>query len=394
MNEIVLIISTFIALSSLIVSLVAVLICVTQHVWKKRDGVLLITIFFVDVIFSCVVGSTNMVFLHCDRFGTTSHVLLSNLFVFIFLMSWGCQSLIAVNRYVVITFPFVYKKLLNKRRLCAMVAVVCLLCTVGCTLCAALYHKHHHNYCSDISSTSKGQASLCKTHEMTYQFVFAHLSGQAVAVVVSLHLLFLVVIFVMECYLWKIARGHQNRYRSVTQSVTMKKEADLQQQQQHHQNSDIDSSNNQLPTSSSLGQKRLSITQSLQKRLSFSTTQRMAVRRTPFLLLGLHFCTIVPYCVLSVVYTTRSHNLLQSHGSFSYLCIFLLIANSVRPTINVFHHISSNKMKKFKLFLQMLVRHKSEHCTDYYIENRKEVETIFRLRRESAHSIVTEGSIV
>lgn len=392
MNEIVLIVSTFVALSSLIVSLVAVLICVTQHVWKKRDGVLLFTIFFVDVIFSCVVGSTNMVFLHCDRFSTTSHVLLSNLFVFIFLMSWGCQSLIAVNRYVVITFPFVYKKLLSKRRLCAMVAAVCLLCVAGCTLSATLHHNpHNKNYSRNIDKY-KGQTNLCRTHEMTYQFVFAHLSGPAVAVIVSLHLLFMMVIFVMECYLWKIARGHQNRYRSVTQSVTMKKEADQQQQQQ---NSDIDNSNNsQQPPSSLLGQKRLSITQSLQKRLSFSTTQRMAVRRTPFLLLGVHFCTIVPYCVLSIVYTTRSQTLLRSSGSFSHLCIFLLIANSVRPTINVFHHISSNKMKKFKLFLQMLVRHKSEHCTDYYIENRKEVETIFRLRRESAHSIVTEGSIV
>ena len=380
MYEIVLIISTFIALSSLIASLLAVLICTTQHVWKKRDGVLLFAIFLIDVVFSCVMGSANLVFLHCDRFSRTSHVMLANLFVFSFLLSWGSQCLIAVNRYVVITFPFVYKKLLSRWRLCALVAAMCLLCTVGDALSAVFYNHPDSN---------DKEGTFCKTIQTTYQFLFAHLNGTAVLAIVCLHLIFLVGIFVMECYLWKIARGHQNRYRSITQSVTMKKESD--HQQQHNSDKDIVGSgggNNNPPE-----QKRLSITQSLQKRLSFST-QKMAVRRTPFLLLGVHFCTIVPYCVISVAYATGSRDVFQSRGPFAYLCVFLLIANSMRPTINVFHHVSTNKMKKFKLFLQMVITHKSEHCTDYYIDNRKEVQTIFRLRRESSHSIVTEGSIV
>ena len=178
----------------------------------------------------------------------------------------------------------------------------------------------------------------------------------------------------MECYLWKIARGHQNRYRSITLSVANKEESAT------------------TALKPNLENKRTSITQSLHKRFSFSHP-KMVVRRTPFLLLGAHFSAIIPYCVLSVIYMIRPSVIPESE-SHRCVCMFLMVVNSFRPIINVFHHISSNKMKRFKVFLQMLISKKSELCTEYYIDNHKEVENMFRLRRESAHSIVTEGSVV
>jgi len=358
---IVTIVSTFISLVSLIFTILALIICCTQQTWKKRDGVLLFTIFFVDILFSCVVATTNITRLQGrSSFNSTGHTVLANVFVFVLLLSWGSQCLIAINRYVVIIFPFAYKKILGRSSLCSLVAVMWISCFIGCVL-----------------SVTLGAITIEKTTKavkLTYWFVFAHLSKNVVMIILALHLFFLGVIFLMECYLWKIARGHQSRYRSITHSVVNK--GDL--------------ANNAAKPA--LENKRQSVTQTLQKRLSFST-QKMAVRRTPFLLLGAHFITIIHYCGIGMIFALGKLRVFET-DAFNYLCVFLLIANSLRPIINVFHHISSNKMKRFKLLLQMLITKEPEHCTEYYIENRKEVENLFKLRRESTHSIVTEGSIV
>ncbi|XP_066926906.1 5-hydroxytryptamine receptor 6-like [Clytia hemisphaerica] len=343
------IIATVISLASLLFSLIALLICVSQQLWK-RDAILLFTIFLVDIAISCILATMNITQLKNLEITNVGRRVLSNMFLFMFLLSWGVQCLIAVNRYIVIIFPFVYKKVLSRKCLCILVSSMCSLCVAGCILSSALW--------TSSDSTSYDRKTL-------YRSIWVRLSPIVVIIVTVLHVLFLIMIFIMECYLWKVARGHQNRYRSITHSVNSTRDPEA---------------------------KRPSITQTLQKRLSFST-QRMAVRRTPFFLLGAHFCTIIPYCIIALVYALKNRRLFES-STFDYLCLFLLVVNAFRPIINVFHHISSTKMKKFKLSLQMFLTKNSELRTDYYIENHKEVENIFKLRRESAHSIVTEGSIV
>lgn len=368
-HQIVNAVSIGVSIFSLLFTSCALLICFTQQCWKKRDGILLLNIYVIDMLYSCLLIPLYTCFF---RYTTSIAaddsivgVVLSNLFTFTFLLSWTSQCLIAINRYIVIIFPFTYKEILSRNRLTGCVCVVWSLFLIGCTVACTLTKPPSHD--------------LYRHHIIHYEYhlVFLQLTKETIMVIMALHVALFIVLLGMECYLWKIARGHQSRYRSITNSVSNKEGPAIN------------------PTSGDAQHRRLSATKSLQKRLSFST-QRMAVRRTPFLLLGAHFISIVPYVTLGFLEVVKHvRNNLFRTKFYMYTCMFLLIANSLRPIINVFNHLSSNKIRRFKLLLQKYVNKESaELCTEYYIENQKEIQTLFKLRRESAHSLNTEGSVV
>ena len=143
------IITTAISLVSLIFSLVALLICVSQQLWKKRDAILLFTIFFVDIVISSILATMNIIQLKNLEILNVGRRILSNIFLFMFLLSWGVQCLIAINRYIVIIFPFVYKKILSRKCLCILVATMCSLSFTGCILSSALWTN------SDVNSDDR-----------------------------------------------------------------------------------------------------------------------------------------------------------------------------------------------------------------------------------------------
>ena len=366
------VISITCAIISLLCAIFGLLICFTQSDWKKRDGVLRFGIFAVDIMFSCVVTVINILGRSSLVDGNKSGVIVACIFLFVFLLSWAIQCFIAIYRYIVIISPFMYTKTLNRYRLNTLVYSTCIFTVIACVLSCIL--------------TEPSQLRDDVIY-FEYQMILLHSSKTVIKVFLALHTILLLVILAMECYLCKIALGHQRRYRSITNSVSSKDGSCNVATQTIVTNPTEIQSN-----------RRFSATRTLQKHFNFTSSQKMTVRRTPFLILGVHFVTIILYITIGFLYVIDDSidtNSIFLSKYYRNTCMFLLVLNSIRPTINLFSHITMSKLRRLKLFFQKLVEGESaELCTDYYIENQKEIKTLFKLRRESAHSLVNEASVV
>ena len=329
-----LVIATLItSILSLLFTFTAIGISFALKSWKKRDGILLFNIFAIDVIFSCAGIS---VWIQVSHKGVDQMIVLSNFFIFSLLLSWSSQCLITINRYVVIICPLTYKQMLCRSTLCK---VIIGLWTVACAVL--------------VLSSIYGNEIKSQT---VYVIFFESLLKAFCFAILALHSIFACVVYALEFCLWNIAKGHQERQRSLTRSL--------------NQNND--------PTP--LPPRKVSITQALQKRFSL-TIQRMSVRRTPFVLLSAHLISILPYMVLPMLYLVMGSEIFES-TDFINACAVAQLIITCRPILNVFNNISIRKFQRFqRLASKLFIKNSREHMTDYYIEHQEEVQTI-KLRRE------------
>ncbi|XP_057315755.1 beta-2 adrenergic receptor-like [Hydractinia symbiolongicarpus] len=339
---------TIFSLISITITLFGMSVGITQKGWRKRDGILLFNTFTIDIWFS--------IFAVCMAVHTENERIFSNLYMFMFLLSWANQALVTINRYVVITFPFKYKIILNRSKLTVLVV------TIWSAVCSFIV-------LSCIFHSSYSKPSYEYTNHSVVMCFAAWLRTDVIISMLAAHGALLLVVYAFEFSLWRTAKGHQNRYRSITHAVRMKEQ------------------NIEHP-------KKLSVTQTLQRRFSFPQNQGMAVKRTPMLLLGAHLVSIIPYFVVCILFVVNGEAVLEEQY-FPRLCVMSKICISFRPLVNVSNHLSKANVRRFKSFLIRTCSNNpsSEFYTEYYIENQKAVESL-KLRRESAQSMVTEVSVV
>ena len=335
------------SLLSLISTIVAVLIGITQKVWKKRDGLLFFNMFAVDVIYSCSMMTSCVQILTASDDGITS----SNFFVFTYVLSWASQCVISLNRYTMVSYPFSYKTILTRARCCVIIATA--FTVTYSVMFTSIGVADVYDAC-----TTRGNASTCLVCEV----VFPRYSRPFLSVILSFHVMFVVVVYVIECWLWKTAKRHRHHFHSLTSSVNggLRKDS-----------SPSVNENSRKDARDSVAPRRGSITQTIRRKMSSFSHQRppVQVHGTPVFYLAAHLFTLLAYMVIGIVYMIPTNHL-SSVGSYSNVCMVAQLLLSLRPMINVGNHLSTKSLKRFTKLIQKVVQRDSrELFTEYYYEN-------------------------
>ncbi|XP_057303404.1 uncharacterized protein LOC130640850 [Hydractinia symbiolongicarpus] len=159
---------------------------VNRQYWRERDGILLYDAFVIDALFSLCT-----ILLFADAKGDK---IFTNMYVFLSLMSWANRSLIAINRYIVITYSLHYESILRRSTLIGLV----ILLWISTSTFAVL---------SYLFSTSW----LPPSRGIFLMFFAAWLSRKFLIAVVVVHVIFVVVVNVMEFLSWRTDMGFQSK---------------------------------------------------------------------------------------------------------------------------------------------------------------------------------------
>ena len=326
----------YIYVVSILFSVAALIICISLKLWRTRDGKLLLNIISVDLLFAC----SSVAYLFCRT--VQSRYYLAQVAVYLVLLSYASQALIAANRYIVVNFTFTYKNVLTKCRLLGALVVIWTFTSMY--LVASLFAQP--NYVS-------------KTFRVNDKTLMLYMSSSSIICFSTILSMLSALTVTLEIQLRCTATSHRERLRTLMKSIQT----------------------NMAP----IAKRKISF-QSI--RNSFLAEQ-IPVRKTPVLLFGIHIVTTL--CVLNAFlsFIFLHHN--PSIALFSKYSTFVMsILISLRPTINTMNCLSLHKLKCFKRVFYKYLGIDLKHNSEYYEDNQKDVKE--RKRKRSTCSMTVEFS--
>ncbi|XP_057316562.1 uncharacterized protein LOC130657592 [Hydractinia symbiolongicarpus] len=158
--------------------------------WRERDGILLYDAFIIDSLFMLC---TILLFT-----GTKGEKIFTNMYVFLSLISGANRSLIAINRYIVITYPLHYETILSRLNLKRLV-ILLWVSTSNFAVLSCLFSN----------------SWLPPSRDLHLMFFAPWLKTGVLVAVVVMHGIFVIFITVMEFLSWRTDMGFQNKVCSI-----------------------------------------------------------------------------------------------------------------------------------------------------------------------------------
>nr|XP_047125579.1 uncharacterized protein LOC105846242 [Hydra vulgaris]XP_047125580.1 uncharacterized protein LOC105846242 [Hydra vulgaris]XP_047125581.1 uncharacterized protein LOC105846242 [Hydra vulgaris]XP_047125582.1 uncharacterized protein LOC105846242 [Hydra vulgaris] len=335
---------------SILLSVTTLIIYFTLKQWRTRDGKMMLNIMMVDLLFAC----SSVVYLFCRS--VQCRYYLAQIALYLVLLSYAYQTLIAANRYIVVNFTFTYKNVLNRSRL--FVVLFLLWMFTSLYLITSLTDQQNGTNKSFILS-QKVLMINNKVLLMSDKVFMMYISTNSIICFSAILFVLSVLTVTLEIKLRCTATSHRERLRTLLKSIQT----------------------NMAPIT-----KRKFSFQNFKN--SFSG-EHLPVRKTSIFLFGIHI--FITVCILNASLCNILKHRYPSIYLFSkYSTLVMSVLISLRPTVNTLNSLSYQKLKCFKRVFFKHLGINLKHNSEYYDHNQTDIQE--RIKKRSSCLISAEFS--